>query len=147
MQQDLSAIRQLMLANMKMEGGYYFFSRKLGIKQNIMTLLYALADGKEHTQKQICQDWLIPKTTLNTNVKELVDAGYANLSPGKNTREKIVALTHQGKIYAQKMVKNIYQAEQAAMNRALEKYSIAFVDAMDYFADCLCDEFEKQCSQ
>lgn len=88
MEKTLAEIRRLMLATTKIDGAYYLFSRRLGIKENVLVLLYALDDGKPHSQKQICEDWLVPKTTINTNVKELVRAGYVMLYPGAGTGRK-----------------------------------------------------------
>lgn len=144
MDKNYAKIRRLMLANTRIDGAYYLFSRKLGIKENILTLLYALDDGEPHTQKQICEDWLIPKTTINTNIKELTDAGYIKLYPGKGTREKTIGLTQNGKIYTEKIMKSVYDAEQAAIEKTLRTFSPEFVDAMDYFADCICEEIQKR---
>lgn len=99
MEKTLAEIRRLMLATTKIDGAYYLFSRRLGIKENVLVLLYALDDGKPHSQKQICEDWLVPKTTINTNVKELVRAGYVMLYPGAGTREKIIGLTDAGSLH------------------------------------------------
>ena len=81
MEGHVEMIRRLMLAINRVDGAYYYFSKKMGMKVNTLTLLYALDDGKPHSQKQISQDWLVPKTTLNTNVKELAEAGYVTLCP------------------------------------------------------------------
>ena len=144
MDKNYEKIRRLMLANTRIDGAYYLFSRNMGIKENILTLLYALDDGEPHTQKQICGDWLIPKTTINTNIKELTDAGYLQLYPGEGTREKTISLTSKGKAYTKKIMKRVYEAEQAAMEKTLRSFSSEFVEAMDFFADCLCEEFQKR---
>ena len=68
MEEHVEMIRRLMLAISRVDGAYYYFSKKMGMKVNTLTLLYALDDGKSPSQKQIRQDWLVPKTTLNTNV-------------------------------------------------------------------------------
>ncbi len=140
-------IRRLMLATEKMDGAYYFYSRKKGAKENVMALLYALDDGEPHSQQQICRDWLIPKTTVNTNVKELVKAGYAALQEENGKREKAIVLTEKGKAYAARILRQIYKAEQTALSRTLEKFSPEFIDAMDYFCGCLCQELEQAAVQ
>ena len=144
MEKTLAEIRRLMLATTKIDGAYYLFSRRLGIKENVLVLLYALDDGKPHSQKQICEDWLVPKTTINTNVKELVRAGYVMLYPGAGTREKIIGLTDAGKAYTEQIMRRVYEAEQAAMKRTLQQFSPQFVDAIDFFADCLHNEFQQR---
>ncbi|HIT27692.1 MAG TPA: MarR family transcriptional regulator [Candidatus Faecousia gallistercoris] len=147
MEKTLAEIRRLMLATTKIDGAYYLFSRRLGIKENVLVLLYALDDGKPHSQKQICEDWLVPKTTINTNVKELVRAGYVMLYPGAGTREKIIGLTDAGKAYTEQIMRRVYEAEQAAMKRTLQQFSPQFVDAIDFFADCLHDEFQQRLTE
>ena len=147
MEKTLAEIRRLMLATTKIDGAYYLFSRRLGIKENVLVLLYALDDGKPHSQKQICEDWLVPKTTINTNVKELVRAGYVMLYPGAGTREKIIGLTDAGKAYTEQIMRRVYEAEQAAMKRTIQQFSPQFVDAIDFFADCLHNEFQQRLTE
>ena len=69
MQKDFQNIRRLTLAATKNDGAYYYFARQLHINENTLTLLYALGDGQAHSQKQVCDDWLLPKTTVSTNVR------------------------------------------------------------------------------
>ena len=147
MEKTLAEIRRLMLATTKIDGAYYLFSRRLGIKENVLVLIYALDDGKPHSQKQMCEDWLVPKTTINTNVKELVRAGYVMLYPGAGTREKIIGLTDAGKAYTEQIMRRVYEAEQAAMKRTLQQFSPQFVDAIDFFADCLHNEFQQRLTE
>lgn len=68
-------IQKLMVATNKIDGVYYYFAKRLGLKENEFFFLYALSDGKPHTQKEICDLWLIPKTTLNTVVRGLSPSG------------------------------------------------------------------------
>lgn len=140
MNENFAEIRQLMLATTRIDGAYYMLSRKLGVKENILALLYALDDEKPHSQKQVCQDWMIPKTTINTNIKELVKAGYVTLCPSGSSREKMITLTEEGKVYTERILKDVYAAEQAAMEKTLQRFSPKFVEAVDFFADCLCLE-------
>lgn len=138
------AIRRLMFDTNKIDGAYYLFSKRFGVNENTLALLYALDDGMPHSQKQICEDWLIPKTTVNTNVKELAAAGYVMLFPEQGTREKIIGLTPKGKEYASRILKSVYEAERAAIKKTKQAFSLEFVDAMDFFANSLCRELEKR---
>ncbi|MFR8332092.1 MAG: hypothetical protein ACLU9S_06820 [Oscillospiraceae bacterium] len=51
-------------------------------------------------------------------------------------------LTAAGKSYAGSILEDVYEAEQAAMEKTLRRFSPQFVDAMDYFADCICRELD-----
>ena len=50
MYENFAEIRRLMLATNRIDGAYYLLSRKLGVKENILALLYALDDEKPHSQ-------------------------------------------------------------------------------------------------
>ena len=59
----------------RINGGYYIWAKRHGLQENRLTVLYALGDGKTHTQTEISREWLIPKTTVNTVVKKLISEG------------------------------------------------------------------------
>ena len=144
MQKDFPNIRRLTLAATKNDGAYYYFARRLHINENTLTLLYALGDGQAHSQKQVCDDWLLPKTTVSTNVRELREAGYLELEPIENTREKALILTESGKAFAETVLQPLYHAEQAAMEKTLARFSPEFIDAFQYFAACFQTEIFSQ---
>lgn len=116
----------------------------MGVKENTLALLYALDDGRPHSQKQIYEDWLIPKTTVNTVVKELRDAGYVTLLAEEASREKMILLTETGKAYTREILQRVYDAERAALEATLQDYPPAFVAAFEDFSLHLCSEFEKR---
>lgn len=136
MGQSRKKIRRLMIAVNKIDGLYYYAARKLGIKENTLSLLYALSDGREHSQKGICEDWLIPRTTINTVVKECVDAGYVVLTPLGN-KEKSVCLTEKGQAFADSILRDVMTAEADAMAETKEEFTDEFVAAFEQFAQNL----------
>ena len=136
-------LRRLYLAANRIDGGCYFFARRMEMKENVLALLYALNDGQPHTQAEISRDWLIPRTTVNTNIKELKAAGYVAFLPRRAGREKALMLTEAGRAYALRVQRGMYQAERTALERTLKRFSPEFVDAVDYFADCFCEELNR----
>ena len=141
MENRMEAVRRLTAAINKLDGAYYQWARRIGIKDNTLTLLYILQDGRPHSQKQICAEWLIPKTTINTVVRELEDGGYLVLRAEAHTREKFLHLTAEGRAYADAILADLLAAEDRAIAQTLSKYSPAFIDALDAFADRLCEGF------
>ncbi|HIW81094.1 MAG TPA: MarR family transcriptional regulator [Candidatus Acetatifactor stercoripullorum] len=138
------AIQRLVNAINKIDGAYYFCAKSMGIKENTLALLSALDDGRVHTQKQICEDWLIPKTTINTVVKELIEEDYILLGAAGPTREKTILLTEKGRQYADGILKHMRLSEQQALESTLQNFSPEFVDAFECFSKNLCDEFQKR---
>lgn len=146
MSQYRNEIRQIMIAINVIEGVCDMIAKKIGMKENTLTLLYALDDGKTHSQKEICNEWLIPKTTLNTIVKECVEAGYIVLNADKDKKEKKICLTEKGQEYVKKSLAKVYEVEERAMERAckapLEPARMLAQFALNYKeeARCFCDE-------
>ncbi len=143
-QDHFETVMRLMVAINRIDGAYYLCARKLGVKGNALALLYALNDDRAHSQKQISEDWLIPKTTINTIVKEFTDLGYVTLLAGEHTKEKVITLTENGRAYVDRIMKSVYESEQRAIEQTLQKFSPDFVDAFACFSDLLCDEFQKR---
>ena len=61
-------LRQLFIAINRVDGAYYLMARAMGLNENKLAVLYALSDGEAHTQKQVGEQWLIPKTTVHIEV-------------------------------------------------------------------------------
>lgn len=116
---------------------------KISMKESELCLMYALDDGMPHSQKQISKEWLVPKTTLNTIVKQWERQGLLTLStiPGKR-RELQISLTQSGKEHTQKSLKFLYCAEEKAIAKTLERYSEVFIEAVEYYCAALKEEFE-----
>ena len=92
MQANREKIRRLMIAIDQIDEAYYKALRTLGIKENAFVLFYAIADGRAYSQKRICEEWSVPRTTLNTIVQEYVGKGYIRLV-GTGHKEKQIILT------------------------------------------------------
>lgn len=101
---ERESVRRLMVAINRVDGIWYLLARKSGMKVNTISLLFALDDGKAHTQKQICEEWIIPRTTINTVVKECVELGYVELEQIDRSKEKLVRLTEKGMQYTQQVL-------------------------------------------
>lgn len=140
MQERREQIRRIMIAVNVIDGIYETLSKKLGIKENALVLLYALDDGKPHTQKELCENWLMPKTTLNTIVKECVSAGYMVLNSEDGKKEKELCLTEKGRAYAQVVLGQVYRVEERAMAAALRDTSPAFIEGLECFTKHLQQE-------
>ena len=96
------------------DGVYEEYGRSFKIgSPNLLWILYALNDGERHSQKQICDDWAIPRSTANTIIKDLENKKYIELSQIKGERrELLVSLTQSGKEYADGILSDLYRRER-----------------------------------
>ena len=144
MEKDRELLDRFYVCTNKMDGLYYLAARRLGVKENAFALLYALDDGRAHSQKPLSQELLIPQTTVNTIVKEYMDLGYLLLVPSEHSREKEVALTPAGRAYAQSVLQPVYRAEEQALARTLERFSPQFVEAVEALTGYLTQTFQEE---
>lgn len=91
---------------------YDDFAKQSSISTTLLWVLYVLNDGNAHTQIEICKDWELPRTTVNTVVKEIEKNGYIDLIPIKGKkREMNIVLTNLGKAYAEDVLSELYEIE------------------------------------
>ena len=69
MEENRQIMRALATAMNRIDQMYCDDVTRIGVKASELWLLYALDDGAPHSQKQICQEWGLPKTTLNTTLE------------------------------------------------------------------------------
>ena len=134
-------IQKLVIAINNIEEIYVANSPKIGRQSTAMWLMYTLNDGEPHSQKQICDEWGFPRTTLNTVTKKCEAKGYLTLTPipGKR-REMLVCLTEKGKDYVDQNLDIIYRA----LEEILKTHSADFIDVLWEFAKSLKSAFEQE---
>lgn len=110
----------------------------------MLSLFYTLNDGKPHSQKEISEECLIPRTTINTIVKECVAQGYVLLESDGHKKEKQIVLTEKGRKYAERILKDVYTAEEIAMRKTMEEYSPELIKGLEIFTSHLRDAFHRE---
>lgn len=91
---------------------YDEFAKQSNVSSALLWVLYALNDGEPHTQIEVSTEWELPKTTVNTVIKELQQNGYVELIPIKGKRREMsIALTEAGKEYADRILSDLYKKE------------------------------------
>ena len=128
-------IRKIMISVNRIDGIYYRLAKRIGIKENTLSLFYALSDGQPHSQKEICDEWLVPRSTINTIVRECVEKGCVRFQRSAHSKMKMLLLTESGKEYADELMNELFSVEQAAFMETLKRYDGGFVNAMSFFAD------------
>lgn len=135
-------VYSLMLTTNRCIRVYYEIAKKMGIKENTLLLLDILSDKRQHSQRQICDDWHIPRTTLNTIIKECVRSGYLVLLPQTNSKEKLISLTESGQNFADQVTRTMKEAVQRSMEKVQEEYSTDFIMVFEKYVEYLENEIE-----
>lgn len=135
-------VRRIAFATNKLDGVYYLFAKQHKINENTLAFLYACSDGQPHSQKEISDLWLIPRTTINSIVKTMLEEGYIRFAAEDHTKEKKMILTYEGQEYADGLLADIYKAEKRAIAGTLTHFSPEFVEALEDFCNRLFDELQ-----
>lgn len=107
---------------------------KSNVSSALLWVLYALNDGNPHTQIEISNDWELPKTTVNTVIKDIQKDGYVELVPIKGKRREMsIILTVNGKKYADSVLSELYKKE-AEVYKSLSQGEREIVAALEKFA-------------
>ena len=98
---------------------YHQLAVRYGLSDTMFWMLYALySDALPHTQAQLSTDLCLPKQTLNSAVRGMVEQGLLTLAPAPGCKHgKNVSLTEAGRALAEKTVAHVMQAEEAAMQQ------------------------------
>ncbi|MGO0861876.1 MarR family winged helix-turn-helix transcriptional regulator [Clostridioides difficile] len=98
---------------------YDEWAKSYNMSVHSLFALYAIWENQENcTQKIICDEWLMPKQTINSVLKNFKDKGYIELLVNENDRRnKIIHLTSIGKIYAQDVLQDLLKLEESVMQK------------------------------
>lgn len=94
---------------------YERWADELGVHIHYLHIFYTLTELGQCTQKQISEQWLIPKQTLSPLCKQLHQQGYLAFLPSRDKREKLLTLTDDGKHYAEPLIAFISKKEARIM--------------------------------
>lgn len=127
---------------------FYLLAKKNGQNYTEIGLMYVLDHETPLSQKDLAEQLCFPATTVNTIIKNWEKEGMVVQVPveGKR-REKHILLTDKGKQSAKELLDLIYQAEEDAMKKTLERYSVEFIDALEYYGNCLSENFRENQEQ
>lgn len=117
MDKDIQKIlRDINTAIIKIRSVYAKWAKFNNVNYHEMLILYTLRDYESCTQKQICEQYLMPKQTINNVIKTLEKLEYIKLETGENNRrEKNIVLTEKGKIYSENFMKELNELEEGTV--------------------------------
>lgn len=138
MHESRDRLIQLMRELNTIDSQYLRVRNSLDIKESLFVLLYSCYSGEPRSQKDICEEWHIPRTTLNTAVKEQEAAQHVKLVPCGN-KQKLVTLTDSGRAYAERLMGPLLEAEK----RASSCIDDELVEGLRRFGEHLGREFDK----
>ncbi|WP_053228394.1 MarR family winged helix-turn-helix transcriptional regulator [Spirochaeta cellobiosiphila] len=120
---------------------YGRWAKQHGLNYNALLIFYILHEKKEYSQKRICEEWLLPKQTVNTVCKSLEKSGYITTETNKeDRRSKTIRLTEKGQEYTNDVISKLYKIEERVMEHMGNDLCEMFVKTNELFAHYLSIE-------
>ena len=122
---------------------YHGVAARFGLSDTVFWVLYALySDDKPQTQAQLCAGFCLPKQTLNSAVRGMVEQGLLQLTPAPGCKHgKNLGLTETGRALAERTVARVIRAEESAMQRMGLDNARQYITAGRAYAQLLREEF------
>ncbi|MCB6202667.1 MarR family winged helix-turn-helix transcriptional regulator [Extibacter muris] len=137
---------QIKLVNIALSGTldlYRIWAKKHQLNYNALVILYTLNDYKECTQKQICDWWALPKQTVHGILLDFEKKGYITITANEeNKRERIIAFTESGEMFASSILDRLHQMEENAMNKLGEEKRKQLIESNTKYYELLKEEVE-----
>ena len=130
-------------AIIKFRAIYFEWSRRHNISYHEMLVLYTIRENGYCTQKQICDNYLLPKQTIHNIISNMRENGILIYDESLSvSREKVFVLSEKGRKYAAPFLDSLDLVESGAMeilgkeklNKLIElllEYDIALNKALD----------------
>lgn len=126
-------------------GFYFTAAKRMHINYNELLILYLLHETSACTQKQIREDYALPKQTVNNIISDLLKKGYITAVVDDNDkREKKIELTDSGVKYAERYLTPLLEIEQNIVARMGEKKLQELIDAAKLYGSILKMEMDER---
>ena len=143
-QQTKELWAQINRAIIKFRGVYAAWSKKHEISYNEMLVFYTIRDNGFCTQKQICDNYLLPRQTMNHVLTKLYADGIIEVSPEYSIgREKAFILTDKGRTYAAPLIDSLNRVEEKAIELMSEERIRAMTELVQEFDFALNSALEE----
>ena len=95
---------------------YEDYARSVGLSFTSLSILSAIDETPNCTQKALCERCFLPKHTVNAAVTTLYKNGWITMREWpEDRRNKTIHFTEEGRRQAQQILSRVHHSEQTAM--------------------------------
>ncbi len=115
---------------------YGKWAKKHGLNYNSLMVLYTMEDAECRTQKDICEKWMLPKTTVSTILADFRKKGYVVFTSESNDkREKTITLTKEGEVFSASVLTKLHDLEERALEKMGSTLSLEMINGNVVYGD------------
>ena len=95
---------------------YEDYAKSVGLNFTSLSILTAIYETENCTQKMLCEQCFLPKQTVNTAVTAFYKKGWIQMQElPEDRRNKTIHFTEKGQYEAERILQKVHESEQAAM--------------------------------
>ena len=145
MTQEEKLVQAMNIALSRTNGQYQKWYQEHGLNSYLIQTLYALYMEPSMSQKEISENYQMPKQTVNNTVKSLERRGYVELVPDEHDRRgRRISFTAEGREYAILVLDPVLKLDQAVVERmGVENYG-SLIQLLNAYSDALTYEIRKE---
>lgn len=127
-------IRDAFEVMIKIDFLYEKLARQNNTTDATVKVLYYLETRENVSQKDICDDLLIPKQTVNTILSNFKKLNYVELITIEGKKNKIIKYTKEGLEYSKKILNIMHEVELKIYNEiGCSKYNALTKELEEYY--------------
>ena len=145
MTQEEKLVQAMNIALSRTNGQYQKWYQEHGLNSYLIQTLYALYMEPSMSQKEISENYQMPKQTVNNTVKSLERRGYVELVPDEHDRRgRRISFTAEGREYAIRALDPVLKLDQSVVERmGVENYG-SLIQLLNAYSDALTYEIRKE---
>lgn len=122
---------------------YSVWAKRHGVNYNILAVRYTAYKNDQCSQKFVCEEWCLPKQTVNTTCRNLIDLGIISQMKSKEDKREIcISLTSKGRKYANPIITDLLETESRVLKRMGEDEVNKFFGLYHNYVANIESEFE-----
>ncbi|OAA85239.1 MarR family winged helix-turn-helix transcriptional regulator [Clostridium coskatii] len=123
---------------------YRIWSKKHGIQDTVLFILYVIEVSPCCSQNEICDKLCLPKQTVSLILSHLEKKGYISrkLDP-EDRRNKVVSFTEEGDKYARGILEQLKASEVEALSNMSQEQGRTMIESFCLLSDLLTKSLSK----
>lgn len=127
----------------KIDLAYETIAKKHGLTYNALMMIYLMDTTENITQKHICDELHLPKSTVHSILLDFIKRDYVTLTEGNNKKEKFITVTKKGKQYFRNVLGETEDIEKNVLDAIGDEACTFLTDTAEIVGNLLTKEIAK----
>lgn len=133
-------IKKINRSQALLDSVYEELAEEYSMTFNALMVIYIMTEEKDVTQKVICDELYLPKSTVHSIVNDFMKKELIGFSDKKIGKEKVLCLTLEGDVLSKKIMQRVKRTEKEILVFLGDDYC----KKLDVISDRLMEYFERR---